>query len=201
MEKNKTFIQFTFAILFAFLIGLFLNFQILENEITREIVQNASKIMGLEFEDSEIDSMLPDLNRMVQSYEKMREDTLGNEVAPALIFNPLPQNFEFETTQSPISFEDMGIVELPENQEDLAFYSIGQLSELIRNQKITSIELTQFFIDRLKKYDPTLHCVITLTEGLAMEQARQADKEISQRFLLNISTPYFEREINIDSVS
>lgn len=180
MPNRKNIILFTTAISVSFLAGLLLNFQIVENELTREIVHNASKIMGLDFTDSEVDSMLPDLSQMVETYETMRENSIGNDVAPALIFNPLPQNFEFEKRQTPIIYEDLGIVEMPENRDDLAFYSIGELAHLIQNRKITSLELTQFFIERLKKYDPTLHCVITLTEELALEQARRADQEISE---------------------
>ncbi|MDB4728083.1 amidase [Saprospiraceae bacterium] len=180
IPNRKTFLLFSSAILLAFFSGLLLNFQMLENEITRDIVQNASKIMGIEFQDAEIDSMLPELNEMVKTYETMREDSIGNEVAPALVFSPLPRGFEVEKTQRPISYEDVGIVDLPETQDDLAFYSVSQLAELIRNQKITSVELTQFFLDRLKKYNDTLHCVITFTEDLALEQARLADAELAQ---------------------
>jgi Asp-tRNA(Asn)/Glu-tRNA(Gln) amidotransferase A subunit family amidase len=180
IPNRKIFLLFSSAILLAFFSGLLLNFQMLENEITRDIVQNASKIMGIEFQDAEIDSMLPELNEMVKAYETMREDSIGNEVAPALVFSPLPRGFEVEKTQRPISYEDVGIIDLPETQDDLAFYSVSQLAELIRNQKITSVELTQFFLDRLKKYNDTLHCVITFTEDLALEQARRADAELAQ---------------------
>ncbi len=62
----------------------------------------------------------------------------------------------------------------------MAFYSIGELAALIRSQKVTSEELTRMFLDRLKRYDPKLHAVITLTEDLAIRQARKADEEIRQ---------------------
>jgi len=39
--------------------------------------------------------------------------------------------------------------------------------------------LTQIYLDRLKRFDPKLRCVITLTSDLAMQQARQADQEIA----------------------
>ena len=70
--------------------------------------------------------------------------------------------------------------ELPANKNDLAFYSIPQLASLIINKKISSVELTKFFIDRLKKWGDTLECVITLTEDLALQQAKQADDELKQ---------------------
>ena len=41
------------------------------------------------------------------------------------------------------------------------------------------MELTKLYLERLKKYDPALHCVVTLTEDLALKQAEQADREIA----------------------
>ena len=48
-----------------------------------------------------------------------------------------------------------------------------------RGKKISSLELTKFYIRRLKEYDSKLHCVITLTEQSALEEARLADKELA----------------------
>jgi Asp-tRNA(Asn)/Glu-tRNA(Gln) amidotransferase A subunit family amidase len=71
-------------------------------------------------------------------------------------------------------------VKLPGDINELAFYSIGELAELIRTKQITSTELTKFFLNRLAKYDPELHCVITLTEERALYQAKLMDEEIAQ---------------------
>jgi len=65
------------------------------------------------------------------------------------------------------------------NKDDLAWYSIGQLAELIRTKKISCIELTKFCLDRLKKYSPKLHCVITLTEDYAVGRAEELDRELA----------------------
>ena len=53
------------------------------------------------------------------------------------------------------------------------------MAQLIRSRKITSVELTKLYLDRLKKFGPRLECVITLTEELALEQAKKADEEIA----------------------
>jgi Asp-tRNA(Asn)/Glu-tRNA(Gln) amidotransferase A subunit family amidase len=60
----------------------------------------------------------------------------------------------------------------------LAFASVRELAELVKTRKVTSVELTKMYLARLKKYDPQLHFVITLTEERAMEHAAAADKEI-----------------------
>lgn len=68
---------------------------------------------------------------------------------------------------------------LPTKDEDIAFATVAQQSRWIEARKLTSERLTKIYLARLKKYDPTLHCVITLTEELALKQAKQADEEIA----------------------
>lgn len=152
----------------------------LENEsITVDIVKKAEKIIGLEFTQPEADSMLIELNDTRKSFEEIRKAELKNEVTPALVFNPLPTGFEFEKGASYFKASTISSVSLPKDKNDLAFYSVRQLAALIQNKKITSLELTKFFLERLKKYDTQLACVVTLTEDLALKQAAKADAEIA----------------------
>lgn len=67
----------------------------------------------------------------------------------------------------------------PKNEEDIAFAPVTYLSSWIRKRQITSTRLTQIYLDRLKRFDPKLRCVITLTGDLALQQAKQADQEIA----------------------
>ncbi|NOX38730.1 MAG: amidase [Calditrichaeota bacterium] len=147
--------------------------------ITREMVAAAEQIIGLEFTDAERDSLLPDLEEHRKRYQEIRKVALNNAVPPALLFNPIPPNQSFPRQQKPIRWSAPGSVRVPDNLEELAFYSIGELAELIRTRQITSLELTQMYLNRLKRYDPQLKAVITLTEELALEQARRADAEIA----------------------
>jgi len=68
---------------------------------------------------------------------------------------------------------------LPANEEDIAFAPVKQLSRWIEERKITSERLTGIYLDRLQRFDPKLHCVITLTREHALEQAKKADAEIA----------------------
>jgi Asp-tRNA(Asn)/Glu-tRNA(Gln) amidotransferase A subunit family amidase len=81
--------------------------------------------------------------------------------------------------QLPVHFTLPESLALPADRNQLAFYSIPQLASLIRNKKISSEQLTRFYLDRLKKYGPVLHCVIQITEEIAIAQARKADAEIA----------------------
>ena len=93
--------------------------------------------------------------------------------------SPLLPYMDLNKKQNLVKFNIPTGLNLPANKNELAFYSIPQLASLIKNKKISSVELTKFFIDRLKKYGDTLQCVISFTEEIAMKQAAQADKEIS----------------------
>lgn len=122
--------------------------------------------------------MLRNLRRNIRSYEQMREVVLENHVPPSIQFNPLLPDMIIDKESISFSFSTDPEIQLPENLEDLAFYPITALAQLIRSRKITSVELTNLYLDRLKKYGPRLECVITLTNGLALKQAKKADEEI-----------------------
>jgi Asp-tRNA(Asn)/Glu-tRNA(Gln) amidotransferase A subunit family amidase len=150
-----------------------------KNPITREIVENSEKLIGLSFTDAKRDSMLDGLKEQLENYEKIRSVQLTNSVPPAIVFNPIPVGMKFETKRKSFKTSKVGKVDVPSNLEDLAFYSIGQLAELMKSRRVTSEQLTRMYLVRLKKYGPKLECVITLTEELALKQARRADEEIA----------------------
>lgn len=165
-------------VLISFITGGFF-FKTVEEIIQKSTVKEAEKIIGLEFTDSEIDLMLEGLRQQRQQFENNRKISISNDVMPAMLFNPLPMGFKFaETEKRPLKLAKKKAAVLPSNKDDLAFYSVRELAELIKTRQISSVELTQFFIDRLKKYSPQLECTITLTETLALEQAKEADAQI-----------------------
>ena len=164
--------------LMSMAMGAFITKTIDNQTLTVEIIKQAEKIIGLEFTPAEADSMLAELNDNRKNFEDNRKVELKNEVSPALIFNPLPVGFEFDKGTSSFKPSDLQTIKMPADNNELAFYSVRQLAELIRTKQISSIELTKFFLGRLKKYDTQLACVVTITEDLAIKQATQADAEI-----------------------
>jgi Asp-tRNA(Asn)/Glu-tRNA(Gln) amidotransferase A subunit family amidase len=178
MKKKYYLIIVAIVGVIAFFAGAFLQSQS-SNSITKEIVASAEKIIGLSFSDAKRDSMLSGLNDQLKSYESLRQISLPNEIPPAIGFNPIPVGFQFEKKKKSFKLGKLGRVELPNDENELAFYSVAQLAKLIKSKKILSEDLTKIYINRLKKYSSKLECVITLTESLAIEQARRADREIS----------------------
>ncbi|MEC7446247.1 MAG: amidase, partial [Planctomycetota bacterium] len=148
-------------------------------EITSEMVSEAEWIAGVELTDDEREQVAQSLRRNVDRRADIRELELTSDVAPAFLFQPWapPVHTPIEHQRSP---DVLGIAGLqkPADEDSLAFMSVAQLGELIRRREVTSVELTQLYLKRLKKYGPMLKCVVTLTEDVAMQQAAQADQEI-----------------------
>ena len=150
-----------------------------ENSEMKDQTISASQLIGIDFSQNEIDSMQTELSDNLDNYLKIREYRLDNAVPPALIFDPRPVGFKMPDEEIGNDWKADLTVGLPENPDDLAFYSIPQLAGLLRTGKITSVDLTVFFLERLKKYNDTLQCVVSFTEERAMKQAELADKEIA----------------------
>ncbi len=144
------------------------------------LITDAENLMGLKFDTAEHRMMQRNLQNNLRFYKMIREHTPDNSVVPALQFNPL-----FITNEKGMEKEEAQWflpenVERPANDNDIAFMSVAELSVLIRTGQISSTELTKLYLKRLKKYSDTLHCVITLTDNLALEQAERADKEFAE---------------------
>ena len=146
------------------------------------LLQQTVKLYDLDFTDAEADSMLGNINGNLQLYKGLHRTLPANDIPYPLAFNPAPLGMKVPYRKIRINWDIPSNINMPANINDLAFYSIPQLASLIINQKISSVELTKFFIARLKKWGDTLQCVITLTEDLAMQQAKQADKELSEGY-------------------
>ena len=149
-----------------------------QDTLTRKDFVTGEKFLDLNFTDAEIDSMYFSVRGTVREIKKMHGYHLDNSVPMTLAHSPVLPGMHFNTIQKPVKWNFL-VVNLPKNKNELAFYSILQLASLIKNKKISSVDLTKFFIERLKKFGDSLQCVISLTEDIAMQQAMQADKEIA----------------------
>ncbi len=143
-------------------------------------VRKMVKWYDLDFTDAEADSMLGNVSGFYQLYKGMHKTLPANDIPFPFAFNPAPAGMKARGKTEKINWNIPAGVNLPANRNELAFYSIPQLASLIRYKKISSVELTQFFLSRLKKWGDTLECVITLTEDLALQQAKQADDELKK---------------------
>jgi Asp-tRNA(Asn)/Glu-tRNA(Gln) amidotransferase A subunit family amidase len=161
--------------LYLFILTVVLSsFYVIEKKsLTVKNIISALKVSGVVFPKKDIETMLPYVERNLDSYKEMRSYTLENNISPSL-------KFFVESDNNNIYYFDPIQTALPKNKEEIAFMTIGELSYLIKNKKITSVELTNIYLDRIKKYDDALSAVVTLTDSLALEQAKIADQEIAR---------------------
>lgn len=149
-------------------------------EITVQTIADAEQLAGVQFDAAERALMIDSLKDQEARIEALHKIPLDNSVAPAIVFNPVLPGRTVPTgpRRAPVRSR-VAVQSLPANLNDLAFLPVTQLSELIRTRKVTPTQLTQMYLARLKKYDPQLKCVVTLTEERALKQAAAADAEIA----------------------
>ena len=145
---------------------------------TIHFLREAAELYDLDFTEAEADSLMGNIMGNLQLYKGMHKTLPTNDIPFPFAFNPVPYGMNKQKMNQTVSLPFVANIRLPKNKNDLAFYSIPELAGLIRSKQITSVELTKFFIDRLKKWGDTLECVITLTEDTALAQARRADEEL-----------------------
>ena len=148
-------------------------------KVTLENLQSAAWIAQLNLSEEEYESILDGVNRQNLQLTRLRDTKIDVQVAPAFEFKTLATHDKAPKINRNIRIQDNDETNLPEENEEIAFLPVTKLSELIRTRKLSSERLTQIYLDRLKKFGPMLRCVVTLTEELALQQAKQADKEIA----------------------
>jgi Asp-tRNA(Asn)/Glu-tRNA(Gln) amidotransferase A subunit family amidase len=149
-----------------------------EPTVTRDMVERAEKIAGLEFNDDQRDQLVSGLSNRVRNYERIRALQLPNSVVPALHFDPVLPGMTFTTERRPFRASQPPAVQRPADLAAVAFWPVTQLAELVRTRQVMPSELTEMYLRRLKRYDPTLLAVVTLTESRARAQAAQLDEEL-----------------------
>src|SRR5262249_32627019 len=134
-----------------------------ENAITSADVAISDKVAGRSYSEPERALMARSLGRVRDSLMAFREFELDNRLEPAILFHPIlpgavvPKGgSHFRISKAPKSTS--------QRPGSLQFASAVELSRLLSAKRITSTELTKFYLERLKKFGPRLNCVVNLTE-------------------------------------
>lgn len=153
------------------------NLSFSQDTLTKSDIVGAARILDVKYNEKEIDMMYPDVKENIIDYKKMHAITLNNSVGMSMNQRLNPKQ---NSKQEKLKWTYDKKIKHPTNQHDLSFYTINQLGSLLRTKKITSVELTKFFINRLKLFGDTLQCVVSLTEEIAMKQAMEADENFNR---------------------
>ncbi len=155
--------------------------------ITPEMIDAAAALAGVPIAPDQRQMMLEALNEQREAYAPIRALHIPNSVAPAYVFDPLPPGAHVDFARLPAVYSPAPTASTapaeahaPANLEDLAFLSVMELGGMVRRKEVTSVALTEMYLTRLKRYDPLLHFVVTLTEERAMSKARAADADLAK---------------------
>ena len=150
-----------------------------KKKVNATMIDQAAMVAGVNISDEYKEMMLDDLNGALDDYEAIRGLKLANAVSPALVFDPLLPGMKVNITAKPIRLSAARTLQAPKDIEDLAFWNVRDLSELVRTKKVSSTALTEMYLQRLERFDPVLKCVITMTKDRATAQAKNADRDIA----------------------
>ena len=147
--------------------------------VTLPMLQSAAAVAGLSFSDEELNGILGVVNQNLGRYKTMRKIAIPNDVAPPFYFSALVPGMEVDRTRLPFRMSSPPSLKRPANLEDVAFWPLTSLAQLLKTKKVTSMELTEMYLGRLHRLNAKLNCVVTFLDDLARAQAKQADAEIA----------------------
>jgi len=149
-------------------------------EVTPTMIQQAEWIAGLELNAEQREQAATALNRALEEHRSLRGVDIPHSVPPALAFHPAPTADPTpQRTADPVGLNEAAAPVKPKDTSQLAFLPVSELASLVRTRQVSSVELTQLYLERLRTWQPTLHFMVTDTEELALQQARRADRELA----------------------
>jgi Asp-tRNA(Asn)/Glu-tRNA(Gln) amidotransferase A subunit family amidase len=150
--------------------------------IKRDTIEAAEAIAGLDLHQDEEAAIAGGLNNRLRTFQQLRSTNVPLDTELAILFTPvLPGKAPKgpATPSAPLRYTRAPMaLRRPANLEDVAFWPVTRLAALIERRLVSSTELTQMYLARLKRYQPTLNFYVTLTEDLALKQAADADRDI-----------------------
>jgi Asp-tRNA(Asn)/Glu-tRNA(Gln) amidotransferase A subunit family amidase len=166
--------------------------------ITVEMIRESARLAGLTLSDEESKDLTAALSSLSRHAEEIGKASLTNASPLPLHFDPRPPG-----TPPPVlpaatmRPEAAPAVTRPARLEDVAFWPVTHLARLLRTRQASSVALTTMYLERLKRFNPQLNCVASLTEARALEEAADADRELAagrSRGLLH-GIPYGVKDI------
>ena len=153
-------------------------------DVTPATIASAEELAGVKFTDEQRAMMVDDLKDQTRQIQALHKIPLSNDVLPAVQFTALlpdmPRPVPPAAKKPAMVRERVPVMATPANLEELAFEPVTRLSELVRTRKVTSTALTRMYLDRIRRHDPVLLSVVSLTENRALAKAKAADEEIAR---------------------
>lgn len=139
----------------------------------------AERVAGVDYELAERELVRASIAGHVERARARRSFAIDPALAPASVFEPRIAGASRAPARARVRaarFDDP----LPADDTAIAFAPIGKLASWLRRKLITSVRLTELYLERMRRLDAQLHCVARTTETLALEQARAADRAFAR---------------------
>ena len=149
-------------------------------QVTLDMLTTALKLGGVEFNADERQAMVNTANQNLTRSVAMRSFHIPNDVSPPFHINAIVPGVIVNKTPQPFALSKVPALKVPGNLEDVAFWPVRHLAELLRTKQVSSVELTKMYLERLHRYNGQLLNTVTFLDELAMTQAKAADAEIAQ---------------------
>src|SRR5215208_5621942 len=147
--------------------------------ITLAMLTDALRLAGIDLTEDERKAMVDSANRNLTQYQELRKIHIPNDVSPPFHFSPLVPGMEVSRTKLPFRLSPAPVVKRPANLDDVAFWPVRHLAELVRTRQVTAIELTEMYLARLHRYNGKLNNVVTFLDDYGRAEAKRADTEIA----------------------
>jgi Asp-tRNA(Asn)/Glu-tRNA(Gln) amidotransferase A subunit family amidase len=138
-------------------------------------IEGAERVMGVSYTPAERNQMLGNLEGQITSALARRKVRLDNSVPMAGRFDPRLPTFRRPAPQRALRFARVVPKTIPNDDEDIAFAAIGQLSAWLSSGALTSRRVTEIYLARIEALGPKLECFAIVTRDRALAEADAAD--------------------------
>jgi Asp-tRNA(Asn)/Glu-tRNA(Gln) amidotransferase A subunit family amidase len=149
------------------------------DRVTLAMLTDALKLSGIELNEEDRQAMVEAANTALERIEALRALHIPNDVSPPYHFSPVVAGMRVDRARHPWVMSKAPAVKRPAQLEDVAFWPVRHLAELVRTKQVTSVELTRMYLARLHRHQPRLNHVVTFLDDHGLAEAERADKDIA----------------------
>lgn len=157
-----------------------------DERITERTLAETEKLFGLSFSEDDRRLMLGGgqveaqdghFVEQLKSLASWRQIDKPNALSPATVFDPRLPGTTYADQDDSVTLYHEALPDRPQDAESIAFASVKQQAHWLSSGQISSLELTDIYLDRIARHNDALECFVTVTPEVARRQADAADRE------------------------
>jgi len=139
-----------------------------------------ARLLGLAYTPTQRAQLARTYPPVLKELAGVRALDLANDVSPACRFDPRIPGKSYRMPARGIRGAVPAAGPLPTSPVDIALTPAWRQAAWLREKKISSLELTDLYLDRIRRLAPALQSFITVTDDLALKQAASADADLAR---------------------